>query len=223
MKSNLLFPQIVFGLLGLMPSLAIGQATGKSAAPKEKTQVYGAISIGYGNTFLRGALGDKETINDERGFGRNDGMSISTYYYWAPQKFRGLGLGTGLKGFIARPNEGEDNETYTYDYYSLALGVKDFFVSKEFNRGISINANIGYGISMERTEFGNTNTINLQIARGLSYGGGIGYAIAIAGNGMAINIDLDYEYANRQADISGVTAEDDFINHNVAAKIGLIF
>jgi len=62
----------------------------------EKLPVYANFSIGYGNTFFSGRLSDKETINDDRGFGRNDGFTLATFFYYAPTKWKGFGLGAGV-------------------------------------------------------------------------------------------------------------------------------
>ncbi len=192
------------------------------STPK-KLPVFGAFSVGYGNTFLRGALGDKETTNDGRGFGRNDGFSFSTFYYWSPDRLRGLGIGTGIKGFIARPNEGGDNETYTYNYYHVGLGIKSYLFTNTFNRGFALKANLGYGPATERMEFANTNTYDYQNANGLVYLAGLTYSLPLGESRTAFTVDFDYEYSSRRANITGSSESVNFINSHVSLNFGLTF
>ncbi len=190
---------------------------------KKKLPVFGAVSVGYGNTFFRGALGDKETMNDNRGFGRNDGYTFSTYYYWAPEAFMGLGVGTGIKGLIARPNAGGNDETYSYNYYHVGIGIKDYFITKQFNQGFAFKASVGYGPANERMKFGATNTYQFQNANGFTYLGGLGYAIPFKNSKSALNIDLDYEYSNKNARITGNRDVTKFTTHHVSLNVGVVF
>jgi hypothetical protein len=200
----------------------VANAQGVSETPK-KMPVYGAINFGYGNTFLRGVLGEKETINDKRGFGRNDGYAFSTFYYWAPKAFLGLGVGTGIKGYLARPNKGGDDETYSYNYYHVGIGIKDYFITKRFNEGFAFKTSIGYGPGTERMKYGKTNTYEFQNANGFTYLGGFGYAFPFKNSKSALNIDLDYEYSSKNAYVTGKSEPLKFINHHVSLNIGVIF
>ena len=55
-------------------------------AQSEKLPIYGHVAIGYGNTFFYGTLAEKETINDGRGFGRNQGNTLSTFFLCSSRK-----------------------------------------------------------------------------------------------------------------------------------------
>ncbi len=134
-----------------------------------------------------------------------------------------MGIGTGIKGFVARPNQGGDNETYSYNYYSVGIGIKDFFVTKKFNEGFSFKANVGYGPGTERMKYGKTNTYVFQNANGFSYSGGLGYAIPFKNSKSALNIDLDYEYSGKNAYVTGNTYPLKYINHHVSLNLGIIF
>lgn len=115
-----------------------------------KLPIYGNISIGYGNTFFYGKLSEKETINDSRGFGRNQGNTLATFFYVAPQSWKGLGVGTGVKGFFATPNNGGDNETYLYNYYHVGVGARYYFLSRTFNKGLNLKSSAGFGQMTEK-------------------------------------------------------------------------
>ncbi len=220
---NTLTTTLAVSIICLFTQFADAQTSAAEQPAYKKLPVYGAVNVGYGNTFFRGYLGDKETINDNRGFGRNDGYSFSTFYYWAPKAFLGLGIGTGLKGMLARPNEGGDNETYSYHYYSAGLGIKDYFITKRFNEGFAFKANVGYGVDNERMKFGNTNTYEFQNANGFTYLAGFAYAIPFKNSQAAFNIDFDYQYANKNARITGEPNIVKFTTHHVSMNIGIVF
>jgi len=130
----------------LFTQFANAQTSENEYSIKKKLPIYGAVNVGYGNTFFRDYLSEQETINDNRGFGRNDGYTFSIFYYWAPKAFLGLGVGTRIKGMIARPNKGGDNETYSYNYYHVGIGIKNYFITKRFNEGFAFKASVGYGL-----------------------------------------------------------------------------
>ena len=189
----------------------------------QKSPVFGTVSVGYGNTFFSGVLSEKEERNDQRGFGRNDGITLATFYYWAPEKFRGLGIGTGVRAFVARPNSGNNNETYTYNYYHIGISLRDYFITKRFNEGLYVIANVGWGQGAEKYSFGNTNAHEFQNASGITLLGGLGYAIPLGNGRTALNLDLSYEYANRNAEVTSNTSPADYINSQVSFNVGLVF
>ena len=131
-----------------------------------KLPVYANISIGYGNTFFSRTLGEKETINGERGFGRNQGNTLTTWFYVAPTRWKGLGVGTGIKGFFATPNNGGNNETYLFNYYHVGVGAKYHLFSKTFNKGLALKSSFGIGQMTKKTKFNATRTYQHQFAIG---------------------------------------------------------
>jgi len=191
---------------------------------KAKVPIYAHVAIGYGNTFFHGSLSEKETINDERGFGRNQGSTISTFFYAAPEKWKGLGIGSGVKGFIASPNEGGDNETYFFNYYHVGVGLKYYPFTKQFNKGFNVKANIGFGQMTEKTRFNNTQTYEHQFAVGTTILGGFGYSIPFGKEKMtSFNIDFEAEYSNRGGDVTGVGENQRFQNSHVSINFGVGF
>ncbi len=220
---NKLTVTLVVSITCFFAQFVSAQISANEQPIKTKLPVYGAVNVGYGNTFFRGYLSEQETINDSRGFGRNDGYSFSTFYYWAPKAFLGLGIGSGLKGMLARPNKGGDNETYSYNYYNVGIGIKDYFITKRFNEGFAFKASVGYGPANERMKFGNTNTYEFQNANGFTYLGGFGYAIPFKNSNAAFNIDFDYEYSSKNANITGNPNTVKFTTHHVSLNVGVIF
>jgi hypothetical protein len=212
-KKTIITISFVLGLIN------IAQAQDKVG----KLPVYGNISIGYGNTFFYGTLADKETINDGRGFGRNQGNTLHIFFYVAPENWKGLGIGAGVKGFFATPNNGGNNETYLFNYYHVGFAAKYHFLSKTFNQGLYVKSSFGIGQMTEKMKYNNTQTYEHQFAIGATILGGIGYAIPIFKKNAALNIDLDFEYSNRRGDVSGKGEDQSFQNSHVSINFGLGF
>ncbi len=193
-------------------------------AQSEKLPIYGHLAIGYGNTFFYGSLAEKETINDGRGFGRNQGNTLSTFFYVAPKKWKGLGIGSGVKGFFATPNNGGDNETYLFNYYHVGIGLKYHLFSQQFNKGFYTKANIGFGQMTEKTRFNKQSRYEHQFAIGTTLLGGIGYAFPVGrSKSTAVNIDLEVEYSSRSGDVTGLGEGQEFQNSHVSINFGLSF
>lgn len=193
-------------------------------AQEKKIPVYAQVATGFGNTFFYGSLSEKEEINDQRGFGRNQGFTLSTFFYAAPEKWKGLGIGSGVKGFFASPNNGGNNETYLFNYYHVGLGLKYFPFSKKFNQGFAVKTNVGIGQMTEKTRFNNTQTYEHQFALGTTLLGGIGYALPIGKErDNSLTIDLEAEYSSRRGDVTGIGEDQVFQNSHVSLNIGLSF
>ena len=195
----------------------------QSFAQENKIPVYAHVAIGYGNTFFYGSLSDKETINDDRGYGRNQGNTLSTFFYAAPENWNGLGIGSGVKGFFATPNEGDNNETYFFNYYHVGLGLKYYPFSKEFNKGFCVKTNVGFGQMTEKTKFNDTQTYDHQFAVGTTILGGFGYSIPIGKGKTALNIDFEAEYSSRNGDVTGKGENQNFRNSHVSINFGVGF
>lgn len=210
MKKMLLFTLVVFSFSRLL-------------AQPAKVPVFGNVAVGYGNTFFAGTLSEKETINDGRGFGRNQGYTLSSFFYVTPRSWKGLGIGSGIKGFFATPNKGGSNETYFFNYYHVGLGLKYYPFSKKFNQGFCVKANAGIGQMTEKMRYNNTKTYDHQFAVGTTLLGGFGYSIPVNKGRTAINIDFEAEYSNRRGDVSGKGEDQRFQNNHVSLNFGIGF
>lgn len=212
--------QLTFGFMALVTTTI--QAQDVETAPA-KLPIYANVSIGYGNTFFSGTLAEKETINDGRGYGRNQGNTLTTWFYVAPNRWKGLGVGTGIKGFFATPNNGENNETYLFNYYHVGVGAKYYLLSKTFNRGLCLKSSFGIGQMTEKTRFNATRTYQHQFAIGTTVLAGLGYSIPVFKKRSALNIDFDYETSNRRGDVTGIGENQPFKNSHVSLNVGLGF
>ncbi len=193
-------------------------------AQDQKVPVYAHIAIGYGNTFFYGALAEKETINDGRGFGRNQGNTLSTFFYAAPKNWKGLGIGTGVKGFFATPNIGGNNETYLFNYYHVGLGLKYHPFSAQFNEGFYTKFNFGFGQMTEKMKYPDENSYEHQFAIGTTLLGAIGYAFPLGDTQrLSLNIDLEAEYSSRRGDVTDLGEDQEFQNSHVSINFGLSF
>jgi len=213
--------------IALLSALSLFISTTLQAQDADRTPaklpVYGTISIGYGNTFFSCILSEKETINDGRGFGRNQGNTLATWFYVAPARWKGLGIGTGIKGFFATPNNGGNNETYLFNYYHVGVGAKYYLLSKQFNKGLALKSSFGIGQMTEKTRFNATRTYEHQFAIGTTLLAGIGYSIPVFNKRSALNIDFDFETSNRRGDVTGLGEDQPFKNKHVSLNIGLSF
>ncbi|MEM9884996.1 MAG: hypothetical protein AAF849_03825 [Bacteroidota bacterium] len=192
-------------------------------AQNDKTPIYAHVAIGYGNTFFYGTLADKETINDGRGYGRNQGNTLSTFFYAAPENWNGLGIGSGVKGFFSSPNNGGDDETYFFNYYHVGVGLKYYPFTKKFNRGFYLKSNFGFGQMTEKTRFNSQQVYDHQFAIGTTILGGLGYSVPIGKKSMVLNIDLEAEYSSRSGDVTGIGEGQTFQNSHVSINFGIGF
>lgn len=193
-------------------------------AQENKLPIFANVAIGYGNTFFYGSLADKETINDNRGYGRNQGNTLSSFFYAAPKKLKGLGIGSGVKGFFASPNNGDNDETYFFNYYHVGIGVKYYPFSKQFNKGFLVKSNFGFGQMTEKTRFNATKTYDHQFAVGTTLLGGFGYSIPFGKQKTtSFNIDFEAEYSNRRGDVTGLGEDQEFRNSHVSINFGVGF
>lgn len=188
-----------------------------------KIPVYAHVAIGYGNTFFYGTLSEKETINDGRGFGRNQGNSLSSFFYAAPKSWSGLGIGSGVKGFFASPNNGGNNETYFFNYYHVGIGLKYYPISATFGDGLYVKANFGFGQMTEKMRYNESKIYEHQFAIGTTLLGGLGYSIPLAQDRLSLNIDLEAEYSTRRGDVTGIGEDQPFQNSHVSINVGLGF
>ena len=208
-------------ILGILLALFTANAI---QAQDQKLPVYAHIAIGYGNTFFYGSLADKETINDGRGFGRNQGNTLSTFFYAAPKKWKGLGIGSGVKGFFASPNNGGANETYLFNYYHVGLGLKYHPFSRQFNEGFYTKFNFGFGQMTEKMKYNNENRYEHQFAIGSTFLGAIGYAFPLGKKEkLALNIDLEAEYSSRSGDVTNIGEDQQFQNSHISINFGISF
>ncbi len=213
----------MMGAICLTTTLFTTTAVRAQDAEPTKLPIYANVSIGYGNTFFSGTLADKETINDGRGFGRNQGNTLTSWFYVAPARWKGLGVGMGIKGFFATPNNGGSNETYLFNYYHTGLGAKYYLLSKTFNKGLCLKSSFGIGQMTEKTKFNATRTYEHQFAIGTTLLAGVGYSIPILKKRSALNIDFDFETSSRRGDVTGIGEDQPFKNNHVSLNVGIGF
>ncbi|MBC8112677.1 MAG: hypothetical protein H7Y04_16635 [Verrucomicrobia bacterium] len=192
-------------------------------AQSQKIPVYAHLAMGYGNTFFYGTLAEKETRNDQRGYGRNQGFTLSTFFYVSPESWKGLGIGSGVKGFFATPNNGDNNETYLFNYYHVGVGLKYYPFSKTFNKGFCVKSNVGFGQMTEKTKFNTTKIYEHQFAIGTTLLGGLGYALPLGKNKTCLTVEFEAEYANRKGDVSGKGEDQSFQNSHISLNVGIGF
>lgn len=182
----------------LFTQFAFGQsASGKS----NKLPVYGELGLGFGQTLFFGDM--KEQLKQSYGGSFSPGIAnnLMMGFYVAPINWKGLGIGSRIKGSFGTSVEGDNGDSYIFNYYNLALTAKYYPISKEFNRGLYARGSFGFGQFTTKRVNEAMNIYKHQYAIGTTLMGGIGYTIPI--KKMALSFEAEFEYSNRNGTIDG--------------------
>ncbi|WP_373514271.1 hypothetical protein [Persicitalea sp.] len=173
-------------------------ATLFASAQDAKQPVYGEFGLGFGQTLF---LGDTKTLlNDALGGMFDPGITsnLMMAFYYAPQKWKGLGVGSRIKGSIATSVTGDFGDSYFFNYYNLSASAK-YYVSREFNRGLYGRAGVGFGQLTTKRANETTNAYVHQFAVGTTLTGSIGYSLPVRRG--ALSLEAEYEGSSRNGTI----------------------
>ncbi|MGB3546056.1 MAG: hypothetical protein WBA17_03730 [Saprospiraceae bacterium] len=191
-----------------------------SPATASKQTVYGEFGLGFGQTLFFGDM-DAKLINSYGGtFSPGIGNNLSMGFYVAPPNWRGLGIGSRIKGTFGTPVEGDNGDDYIFNYYNLAASIKYYGLSKQFNRGLYTRGSIGFGQFTTKRQNEDEQLYKHQYAIGLSYMGGIGYTLPA--RRTAVSFELEFEYANRNGTIDGM-GEQNFQSGQIGGNLTISF
>lgn len=168
---------------------------------KAKLPIYGEVGLGWGQTLFFGDMKSKLSESYGGSFNPNVGNNLMMGFYVAPQKFKGLGLGSRIKGTFGTSVTGDDGDSYIFNYYNLAISAKYYALSGGFNKGFYVRGSFGFGQFTTKRVNETTNLYKHQYAIGTSLMGGVGYTLAI--KKMALSIETEFEYSNRNGTIDG--------------------
>ncbi len=177
-------------------------ATGPLAAQTQKLPVYGEVGLGAGQTLfrqttkanLRQALGGN---GFDPGLGNNPTMG----FYVAPKGWRGLGVGSRIRGTFGVPANGNGGDRYIFNAYNLALSAK-YYPSGQFNRGLYGRGSLGFGqFTTKRFNEGNRSYTH-QYAIGSSLMLGTGYTFPLRRS--ALSLEAEWESSSRTGTVNGV-------------------
>lgn len=186
-------------LLGLALTAAVA---GPLAAQTQKLPVYGELGLGVGHTLFRGdtkaylrqALGGN-------GFDPGLGNNLMMGFYVAPEGWRGLGLGSRIRGTFGTPRRGDAGDRYIFNYYNLALSAK-YYPSGRFSRGLYGRGSLGFGQFTTKRFNDDARLYAHQYGIGRSVMLGAGYTLPFRRS--ALSLEAEWESSNRTGTVNGV-------------------
>lgn len=168
----------------------------------QKATIYGEVGLGFGQTLFFGDIEDKLRQSLGGSFEPNIANNLMMAFYIAPENWKGLGIGSRIKGSIGTSVEGDFGDGYLFNYYNLAIAAKYYPFSQQFNKGIYGRGSIGFGQVTTKRENETTDEYRHQYAIGGVFTAGAGYTIPF--KKTALSIEAEFEIANRNGTISGV-------------------
>lgn len=163
--------------------------------------VYGELGLGFGQTLFFGDM--KTQLRESYGgsFDPGIGNNLMMGFYIAPEKWRGLGVGSRIKGTFGTSVEGDNGDSYIFNYYNLAVTAKYYPLSGQFNKGLYLRGSFGFGQFTSKRVNEASNLYKHQYAIGTSLMGGLGWTFPL--RKMALSFEAEFEYANRNGTIDG--------------------
>jgi hypothetical protein len=171
-------------------------------AQEKKLPVYGEFGVGFGQTLFMGET--KNQVRAALGGAFDPGITgnLSMAFYYAPENWKGLGLGSRIKGSIAGSIIGDFGDSYFFNYYNLSFSAKYYALSGQFNRGLYARGSIGFGQLTTKRANEVTNNYVHQFAVGSTLTGSIGYSFPF--NKSAISLEAEFESSSRSGTINGI-------------------
>jgi hypothetical protein len=186
--------RIIFTLAGMALSFLV-------QAQEAKLPVYGEIGLGFGQTLFMGDT--KAQLRDALGGTFNPGITsnLMMAFYYAPQKWKGLGVGSRIKGAIASSVTGDFGDSYFFNYYNLSASAKYYF-GRTFNKGLYGRAGLGFGQLTTKRANEITNSYVHQFAVGTTLTGSVGYSLPF--KKTALGLEAEFESSSRNGTINEI-------------------
>lgn len=196
MKKSIFYINIVLLTCSSIYSLAQNETNISNKLP-----IYAEIGIGFGQTLFFGDISSQLTDSYGGSFSPGIGNNLMTAFYYAPEKWKGFGFGTRIKGTFGTSVKGDFGDSYIFNYYNVAIAAKYYFVSQKFNKGLYGRGSVGFGQITTKRVNEATNLYKHQYAIGSSLMAGIGYTFPFKKTGLSI--EAEFEYARRNGTIDG--------------------
>lgn len=191
------------------------------AQSMKKNNVYGEIGLGAGQTlFFKGI---RQNLDRALGgtFEPGIGNNLMMAFYVAPERLKGLGVGTRIKGTFGTSVKGEnDDDRYIFNYYNLSASLKYYFVSRQFNKGVYTRASLGFGQFTSKRVNDDSKRYTHQYAIGSTTSIGVGYTISL--KTTTVSFESEFESSSRNGTIDGV-GDATFRSGQLGANIVLTF
>lgn len=168
-----------------------------------KNSVFGEIGLGAGKTLFFKNI--KENLNQALGgtFEPGIGNNLMMAFYIAPERFKGLGIGSRIKGTFGTSVKGEnDDDEYIFNYYNLSASLKYYFLSRQYNKGAYTRASLGFGQLTSKRMNEDSKRYTHQYAIGSTTSLGVGYTIPVKTS--SFSLEAEFESSSRNGTIDGV-------------------
>jgi hypothetical protein len=163
--------------------------------------VYGEIGLGFGQTLFFGNMKTQLSNSYAGSFNPGIGNNLMMGFYLSPENWKGLGIGSRIKGTFGTSVKGDNGDSYIFNYYNLAATAKYYAINKTFNKGLYVRGSYGFGQFTSKRVNEETNLYKHQYAIGTSLMGGVGYTLPF--KRMALSIEAEFDYSNRNGTIDG--------------------
>jgi hypothetical protein len=170
-----------------------------------KRPVYAEVGVGINKTLYFGDTRAKLTQALGGSAQAGTGNNILAGFYVAPEKWRGLGVGSRISGSFGAPVEGDFGDDYIFNYYNLALAAKYYPLSREFGRGLYLRGSAGFGQLTTKRFDDERNFYRHQYALGTSLMGGVGYTLPL--KGFSLGLETEFESAARSGTVDGLGSQ----------------
>lgn len=169
-----------------------------ASAQSTKPTVYGEFGLGFGQTTF--GSDTKAQLRSALGGAFDPGITnnLMMAFYYAPEKWKGFGVGSRIKGAIATSKTGDFGDSYFFNYYNISATAK-YYASRQFNKGLYGRAGIGFGQLTTKRANETTNTYVHQFAVGNTLTGSIGYSLPTKRG--ALSLEAEYEQSSRNGTI----------------------
>ncbi len=191
-----------------------------SQTETKKARIFGEVGLGFGKTLFFGDT--KSQLGKALGgtFTPGTGNNLMMAFYFAPEKWKGFGIGTRIKGTFGASVTGEFGDSYIFNFYNLALSGKYYPMKGGFNKGIYIRGGAGFGQFTSKRDSEENNVYKHQYAIGGTFTGSIGWSFPI--KKVSLNIESEFEYSSRNGTIDGIGSTS-FRSGQVGGNVYLAF
>jgi len=172
----------------------------KMVSDQKKIPVYGEFGFGFGKTMIPTSTQGHLAVALGGAFKPMGAGNLSTAFYYAPKKWKGLGVGTRFMWSGGPGAKGDNGDDYFFNYYNFSISAKYYALSRQFNNGLYVRGSIGTGqLTTKRANDANKSFTH-QFAIGNTLSANVGYSLPIGHK--AISLEIHYETSSRSGTIS---------------------
>ncbi|WP_445908735.1 hypothetical protein [Yeosuana sp.] len=191
-----------------------------NAQTEKKAKIFAEFGLGFGQTLFSGDIKENLQLAYGGTFDPGTGNNLIVGFHYAPDSWKGFGLGSRIKGTFGSSVTGTNNENYIFNYYNLGLSGKYYFLSKEFNKGLYSRAGLGFGQFTSKRENEAQKLYKHQYGIGSTLTAGLGWTFPL--KKMAISVEAEYEYSSRNGTIDGI-GDKSFTSGQIGGNVILSF